>query len=401
MSRTILLADDSLTIQKVVELTFADTEYQVVALSSGDELLERMREFNPDLVICDVIMPGKDGYEVCQEIKSDPAALHIPVVLLSGTFEPFDRDKALAAGCSEIITKPFEARKLVDTVDRLLEQGPIPESAPPDSDSVPADVFDDSPVSGGEPVDEIDFGTRVTTPEPAPDEAIDAETSAGAEGLDFTETGFDEMKAASEAALRPPEEVPEEGIDFEMTAGVRAESFTRPEESLADFGTGASESGGAADPFVDVPAGDDGVGLDAIAGDPFDETEPSGRPAGFTTSEASPVEEPFTEADRDESDFAFADAEAATPAEPTEAPDDDEPSEPRPEPVAEEAVAAVPDTTPGHGLSDEDVDRIARRVIELATERIEQVAWEVIPDMAEIVVRERIRQLEADVDGGD
>jgi len=63
MSRTILLADDSLTIQKVVELTFTDTEYEVVAVSSGDDLLQRLPEVRPDLVICDVIMPGRDGYE--------------------------------------------------------------------------------------------------------------------------------------------------------------------------------------------------------------------------------------------------------------------------------------------------------------------------------------------------
>ena len=62
------------------------------------------------MVICDVIMPGRDGYDVCQKIKSSPDYLHLPVILLTGTFEPFDRDRALAAGCSEIITKPFEAK---------------------------------------------------------------------------------------------------------------------------------------------------------------------------------------------------------------------------------------------------------------------------------------------------
>ena len=82
---TILLADDSLTIQKVVELTFADTEHEVVATSSGDDLLRKLPDVRPDLVICDVIMPGIDGYDVCQRIKSSPGSLHIPVVLLTGT----------------------------------------------------------------------------------------------------------------------------------------------------------------------------------------------------------------------------------------------------------------------------------------------------------------------------
>ena len=93
MGSTILLADDSLTIQKVVELTFSDTDHEVVAVSSGEELMQRLPDTRPDLVICDILMPGTDGYEVCQRIKSSPASLHIPVILLTGTFEPFDRDR--------------------------------------------------------------------------------------------------------------------------------------------------------------------------------------------------------------------------------------------------------------------------------------------------------------------
>jgi len=93
----------------------------VVAVSSGDELLEKVSEAQPAVIICDIMMPGRDGYDVCQVIKSSPDTLHIPVILLSGTFEPLDRDRALAVGCSEILTKPFEARKLIDTVDRLVQ----------------------------------------------------------------------------------------------------------------------------------------------------------------------------------------------------------------------------------------------------------------------------------------
>ena len=73
----------------------------MVAVSSGDELLDRIPEVRPDIIISDIMMPGRDGYEVCQEIKSNPDTLHIPVILLSGTFEPLDRERALAVGCSE------------------------------------------------------------------------------------------------------------------------------------------------------------------------------------------------------------------------------------------------------------------------------------------------------------
>ncbi|HEY6052008.1 MAG TPA: response regulator, partial [Thermoanaerobaculia bacterium] len=91
MAKKILLADDSLTIQKVVELTFSDSDYELFSVSNGQKALDRVREFRPDLILADAVMPEKNGYEVCEAIKRDPATSGIPVILLSGTFEPFDR----------------------------------------------------------------------------------------------------------------------------------------------------------------------------------------------------------------------------------------------------------------------------------------------------------------------
>jgi CheY-like chemotaxis protein len=229
MSRTILLADDSLTIQKVVELTFADTEYEVVSLSSGDDLLQKLDEVSPDLVICDIIMPGRDGYEVCQEIKSDPATLHIPVILLSGTFEPFDRDRALAAGCSDIITKPFEARKLVETVEKLLAG----------EASTGAAAVEVASITSPETLASSDPDMQTLESIPAyVDEAIPAaaETTDAAglpeSSLDFTDTGFAEME---EAAVRQREQretgIPDEGLDFEFSD--EHEAFGSPDTATA------------------------------------------------------------------------------------------------------------------------------------------------------------------------
>ena len=200
MSGTILLADDSLTIQKVVELTFADTNYRVVAVSSGDELLDRLADSQPDLIICDVIMPGKDGYEVCQQIKSSPEWLHLPVILLTGTFEPFDRDRAIAAGCSEIITKPFEARKLVDTVERLIGGPDIQHRHRP-----PTSALRQSTTARPGPRRRLrstspprtsreDFGTQLSSPESEDD------------GIEFTTSGFAEMEAAGRSPSDPSTE---------------------------------------------------------------------------------------------------------------------------------------------------------------------------------------------------
>ena len=122
MAKKILLADDSLTIQKVVELTFSDSEYDLVCVSNGQRALDRVAESMPDLILADVVMPEKNGYEVCEAIKANPATARIPVVLLSGTFEPFDRERAERLGCDAIVSKPFDSQQLLRQVEALLER---------------------------------------------------------------------------------------------------------------------------------------------------------------------------------------------------------------------------------------------------------------------------------------
>lgn len=122
MPRTLLLADDSVTIQKVVGISFANEDVVLLSVDNGDDAVRRAREERPDLVLADVVMPGKNGYEVCREIKSDPELRHIPVVLLTGTFEAFDHECASEVGADAHITKPFESQALVDRVNELLSQ---------------------------------------------------------------------------------------------------------------------------------------------------------------------------------------------------------------------------------------------------------------------------------------
>src|SRR6202162_1559868 len=124
MPKRILLADDSLTIQKVVELTFSDSDFELVCVSNGQRALEKVREDRPDLILADAVMPEKNGYEVCEAIKGDPATARIPVILLSGTFEPFDRERAERIGADAIVSKPFDSQQLIAQVELLLDRGP-------------------------------------------------------------------------------------------------------------------------------------------------------------------------------------------------------------------------------------------------------------------------------------
>jgi CheY-like chemotaxis protein len=119
--RKLLLADDSLTIQKVVSLTFNDEAMEVTTVGSGAEALKSLQESLPDIVLADVLMPEPDGYELCERIKSDERTRRIPVVLLVGTFEPFNEAEARRVGADEVLTKPFQSiRDLVNKVGGLL-----------------------------------------------------------------------------------------------------------------------------------------------------------------------------------------------------------------------------------------------------------------------------------------
>ena len=122
MAIKILLADDSLTIQKVVELTFSDAETRLMAVGSGDRAVQALDDFQADIVLADVVMPGLTGYEVCEAVKARPGGAFVPVVLLTGTFEPFDRARAERVGSDAIVTKPFDSHALQGLVRDLVEK---------------------------------------------------------------------------------------------------------------------------------------------------------------------------------------------------------------------------------------------------------------------------------------
>ncbi|TDJ06973.1 MAG: response regulator, partial [Deltaproteobacteria bacterium] len=189
MPKTLLLADDSVTIQKVVGITFASEDVELVTVDNGDTALKRAREIKPDLVLADVSMPGLDGYELCAALKADPELSHIPVLLLTGTFERFDKERATRAKVDAYIAKPFEAQALVDQVHQLLER-----KLPP--------VVEDLPAANAS-----------ADPQAAPDFSFDdLEFEAGTKPAAASEespvtTVAPPLAAEAASALTPPEEV--------------------------------------------------------------------------------------------------------------------------------------------------------------------------------------------------
>jgi len=129
MPHRLLLADDSVTIQRVIELTFADEDIEVIAVGDGAEAIRRIESDRPDIVLADVGMPEKDGYEVAAFVKHTPHLQHIPVLLLTGAFEPVDERRAQEVGCDGVLAKPFEPQLVITRVNELLREAPPPRAA--------------------------------------------------------------------------------------------------------------------------------------------------------------------------------------------------------------------------------------------------------------------------------
>ena len=122
MDYKILLADDSVTVQKIITLTFSDEGVDVIAVNNGDEAINRLRRMRPALVMADISIPGKNGYEICEFIKTHPEMRGTPVILLVPAFEPFDEERARRIGADYHLTKPFQSiRMLISIVKDLMD----------------------------------------------------------------------------------------------------------------------------------------------------------------------------------------------------------------------------------------------------------------------------------------
>lgn len=474
MSRRILLADDSVTIQKVIELTFMDEDYEVTAVSNGDEAIALLDQLRPDFVIADVHMPGANGYAVCRRAKE--VLPGVPVLLLVGTFEPFDEGQSRAAAADAFLKKPFDSQELLQLVEQLLggRGSSVSASAPAAaSEASEPGAFDfDAPLgattAASEALPASDFGDPVAEPIWG---HLDVDAAGDAPAPTAPANPWSASAPAWEAA-------PTDEQVFELDADADIEDLTLGDDSLLP---------GEAEPFRFTG---DGESLEPVGGletlpsdeapfrfDPAPETAlPFAEEEPFRFGEAAPAADggaPFPK-----SDFALETADlpeplrfggpVAVPAAADEQPFrfDDDPAGPSAEerlgipaaalplvsgideleqrvheheaapafetadplPPAEEALMggstagtaeAAPAAAPspaasiaasgasvasGTGefagrLSDEDVDRIARRLLELAGEKVvRDVAWEVVPDMAELVIKDRLRELEAQVE---
>ena len=210
MSHKLLLADDSITIQRVIELTFADEDVNVAAVGDGQQAIDRIEADPPDIILADVGMPKRDGYDVAAYVKSRPTLAHIPVVLLTGAFEPVDQARATAVGCDGVLAKPFEPHMVISRVKQLLKgvggtASPRPSPASPQT-AVPTPVAPDVRVSEPQPAPVVDPVSVLMPSEPgSKSRAVDTQVSLD-DYFDQLDVAFSNLDASprADAAPAPP-----------------------------------------------------------------------------------------------------------------------------------------------------------------------------------------------------
>ena len=229
MSHTLLLADDSTTIQRVVELTFANEDIDVVTVGDGAQAIEVIQRDAPDIVLADVSMPGKDGYEVASFIRSDPARARIPVVLLTGAFEPLDESRCDAIGRHEVIVKPFEPREMIGKVRELLGR-PAGRPSVPEAVEVAETVVADAPEAAvpDAPAAETEAAEAVV-----PDVSPAADAEAAPVGVPVAMPSEPAAAPAAEPAVDSSEPAAEPAVDSsEPVAAPAAEAAVDSSEAM-------------------------------------------------------------------------------------------------------------------------------------------------------------------------
>ena len=366
--RKLLLADDSITIQKVVDLTFADEGVNVLCVSNGREAIEALAEFSPDVVLADVFMPERTGYEVCEYIKQNDKFKHIPVMLLVGSFEPFDEEEARRVGANDTLTKPFQSiRRLIEKVGLLssnrLPEEQIPTAELPHAEEPPVEKLTTA---------ELEITTADTRPLP-PELRHVVEAAAASQAL---------AEASRPAAEAQPSSQGYEGAGEVLLdlGDYRQGRSALDDEFVLDIDLDESPEPSPAEPAFSAAAFRDRESYRSLPKIQPSYASAYGAPATISSEAA-----------------ATTDTLPATVA--YERVVDDEIEAPAAEVETEQIVpqfsvqpSVQPTPVSAQELSPEMIDAIARRAVEHLSEKvIQEIAWEVVPQLAELLIK---RQLE-------
>lgn len=121
MAEMILIVEDELTTAKLVKMVLKKQGYRVVAVTNGSEALGIADDLVPDLILLDIVLPGMDGFQVCEYIRKNPRTKEIPVIMFSGLDRPADQRKAYMAGTDDYLTKPVKMADLLEKIRMVFQ----------------------------------------------------------------------------------------------------------------------------------------------------------------------------------------------------------------------------------------------------------------------------------------
>lgn len=354
MGYKLLLADDSITIQKVVELILSEEDYSITSVNNGEDALEIAKKDKPDIILADIIMPKIDGYQLCERVKQDPDLMTVPVLLLAGAYESFDSTRASAVGADDYIIKPFESQELIKKVKDCIERGSKPLPKEPLEEVIGAqeeDLWASLDLTGkAEVTDEINFLKGV--------EAVEEAEAIG-------EVLGEEL--AEEKVTEPLEGIVTEEKEEEAEVSLTEEPFPFAPEI-------AEEKAREIPEVVVMPEKKLGVTIEPVSAEivreeikrtaekVLKESIPSITPDMIKAELGRIVKDTLTST----LDLTLKDI------------------------IEKVSWEVIPDVA----------ERVTKGIIEASItsglrETIEKVAWEVVPDMAEILIKKEIERLKA------
>ncbi len=399
MGIKLLLADDSITIQKVIGIIFGGEEYSLTVVDNGKAAVEKARELSPDVLLIDALMPGMSGYEVCEAVRAIPALAAKPILILTGSFEPFDEEKAKKCGADDYLAKPFESQQIVNKVKELSELGASrlvnKVAAQPAATPEPAPVFAPTMTAPAAPLQ----ATPETLQTAAPADiwgAFTSDTEPPAAPITPpapVETGFPDalepdvfaiVNEEADSQLIPSTPTPSTSPQHTGTQWVPVEehTFEFEEENVAELPEAV---------FSEQPAPVvESAGFGDIA---FEDEAPL--QSAPVTAPPEPAPSVFAVQEPELSIF----EEPIKPAVPAF-------DAPKPEPVAPvasfaapvaPALAVAPVTTTAEQQNTLSEDQLRAALSAASKEVIERIVWEVVPDLAEALIRDAIRKIKEGV----
>jgi len=391
MAAKLLLAEDSLTIQKVFELALRQTGISLTVVDNGVDAIRLAKEISPDLVVADVSLPGKEGFEVAAELGAPETGHPVPVLILAGTLAPFNEERFRSCGAAGVLFKPFESQELIDKVEALIRSKEEPAPAPEDKEEAPSsaeepwdfsDVLSEMEEEAGTP-----SGTRAAGEEDLA--GMMAASAGGAEStlslgdFDVSLEDIEGRAEREEIPMEPDAPGQEESVGLDPSEGEKEQIFLT-EEHIGDAGFDDSPPA-VTDLTPAIEEVEDLEEIDLLEGIEV----PEGDVSELAPTEETMVPPPFVA-------LGTVSAVAAP---------EDVPSPPTAEPLPGEAefreLFAARAQEIFEKVAEETVEKVMWEMMEILTkefterirESVEAVAWEVVPATTEALIREEIARI--------